>query len=92
MGLSNLDGHLVPVTGNKTELSGVFDHLWRLGGRTIPIKDVPKMLVWELARQRNEAAITREVRWRRSREFDRQAAERRAAPDQTDQGSLAHGS
>ncbi len=57
MGLSNQLGHLVLATGNKSELSVGYSTLYgdSVGGYA-PIKDVPKTLVWELARWRNAAA------------------------------------
>jgi NAD+ synthase (glutamine-hydrolysing) len=57
MSLSNRDGHLVLTTGNKTELAVGYSTIYgdSVGGFA-PIKDVPKMLVWELARWRNERA------------------------------------
>jgi len=57
MGLSNLDGHLVLTTGNKTEIAVGYSTIYgdSVGGYA-PIKDVPKTLVWELARWRNEHA------------------------------------
>lgn len=60
MGLSNMHGHLVLTTGNKTELAVGYSTIYgdSVGGFA-PIKDVPKMLVWELARLRNEAAEAR---------------------------------
>jgi NAD+ synthase (glutamine-hydrolysing) len=60
MGLSNMHGHLVLTTGNKTELAVGYSTIYgdSVGGFA-PIKDVPKMLVWELARWRNEAAAAR---------------------------------
>jgi NAD+ synthase (glutamine-hydrolysing) len=61
MGLSNQDGHLVLATGNKTELAVGYSTLYgdSVGGYA-PIKDVPKTLVWKLARWRNEAASKRD--------------------------------
>ena len=57
MGKSNMDGHLVLTTGNKTELSVGYSTIYGdSAGGFAPIKDVPKLLVWELARWRNEAA------------------------------------
>jgi NAD+ synthase (glutamine-hydrolysing) len=89
MGLSNLDGHLVLTTGNKTELSVGYSTIYgdSVGGFA-PIKDVPKMLVWELARWRNEAAIARgEVPPIPANSIDKPpSAELR--PDQTDQDTL----
>jgi NAD+ synthase (glutamine-hydrolysing) len=57
MALSNAEGHLVLATGNKTELSVGYSTIYgdAVGGYA-PIKDVPKMLVWELSRWRNADA------------------------------------
>ncbi len=57
MGLSNSEGHLVLATGNKSELSVGYSTIYgdAVGGFA-PIKDVPKTLVWELARWRNAEA------------------------------------
>ena len=57
MSLSNAEGHLVLTTGNKSELSVGYSTLYgdSVGGFA-PIKDVPKTLVWELARWRNAQA------------------------------------
>ena len=61
MGLSNEEGHLVLATGNKTELAVGYSTLYgdSVGGYA-PIKDVPKTLVWQLARWRNDWAEKRE--------------------------------
>jgi NAD+ synthase (glutamine-hydrolysing) len=60
MALSNMAGHLVLTTGNKTELSVGYSTIYGdSAGGFAPIKDVPKMLVWELARWRNEFAAGR---------------------------------
>ncbi len=58
MSISNQEGHLVLTTGNKSELSVGYSTLYgdSVGGFN-PIKDVPKMLVWELARWRNAHAL-----------------------------------
>jgi NAD+ synthase (glutamine-hydrolysing) len=54
MGLSNSGGHLVLTTGNKSELATGYSTLYGdSAGGFAPIKDVPKTLVWELARWRN---------------------------------------
>ncbi|WP_026424657.1 NAD+ synthase [Actinokineospora inagensis] len=60
MGLSNQHGHLVLATGNKTELAVGYSTIYgdAVGGFA-PIKDVPKTLVWELARWRNAEAEKR---------------------------------
>lgn len=57
MGVSNAEGHLVLATGNKSELSVGYSTIYgdAVGGFA-PIKDVPKTLVWELARWRNARA------------------------------------
>ncbi len=54
MGLSNEHGHLVLTTGNKSELATGYSTLYGdSAGGFAPIKDVPKTLVWKLARWRN---------------------------------------
>jgi NAD+ synthase (glutamine-hydrolysing) len=60
MGLSNQHGHLVLACGNKSELATGYSTIYgdAVGGYA-PIKDVPKTLVWELARWRNAAAERR---------------------------------
>jgi NAD+ synthase (glutamine-hydrolysing) len=60
MGLSNQHGHLVLATGNKSELAVGYSTIYgdAVGGYA-PLKDVPKTLVWELARWRNAAAQER---------------------------------
>lgn len=57
MALSNSEGHLVLATGNKSELAVGYSTIYgdAVGGFA-PIKDVPKTLVWELARWRNAQA------------------------------------
>src|SRR5215468_7355449 len=55
MALSNADGHLVLTTGNKSELATGYSTLYGdSAGGFAPIKDVPKTLVWDLARWRND--------------------------------------
>ncbi len=57
MSLSNAEGHLVLTTGNKSELATGYSTLYGdSAGGYGPIKDVPKTLVWQLARWRNEQA------------------------------------
>ena len=60
MALSNEEGHLVLACGNKSELATGYSTMYgdAVGGFA-PIKDVPKTLVWELARWRNEQAAVR---------------------------------
>ena len=60
MALSNQHGHLVLTTGNKSELATGFSTLYgdSAGGWAV-IKDVPKSMVWALARWRNAQAVAR---------------------------------
>ena len=54
MALSNKFGHLVLTTGNKSEMSvGYATHYGDMAGGFAVIKDVPKTMVYELARRRN---------------------------------------
>jgi NAD+ synthase (glutamine-hydrolysing) len=58
MAESNTHGHLVLTTGNKTELSVGYSTIYGdSAGGFAPIKDVPKLLVWQLARWRNARAV-----------------------------------
>lgn len=83
MALSNKFGHIVLTTGNKSELSTGYCTLYGdMAGGFAVLKDVPKTLVYRLARWRNQATevipdriITRPP-----------SAELR--PDQTDQDNL----
>jgi NAD+ synthase (glutamine-hydrolysing) len=60
MSLSNEHGHLVLTTGNKSELATGYSTLYGdSAGGYAPIKDVPKTLVWDLSRWRNEQAAER---------------------------------
>jgi NAD+ synthase (glutamine-hydrolysing) len=57
MTLSNAESHLVLTTGNKSELATGYSTLYGdSAGGFAPIKDVPKTLVWELAKWRNQQA------------------------------------
>lgn len=60
MALSNAEGHLVLAPGNKSELAVGYSTIYgdAVGGFG-PIKDVPKTLIWALARWRNQHAIER---------------------------------
>ena len=60
MALSNQDNHLVLTTGNKSELAVGYSTLYgdSVGGFN-PLKDVPKTLVWRLAKWRNAEAVRR---------------------------------
>ncbi len=83
MALSNKKGKLLLTTGNKSEMSVGYATLYGdMAGGFAPIKDVPKLLVYQLARFRNtlswvipERVITRPP-----------SAE--LAPDQVDENSL----
>jgi len=57
MALSNAEGHLVLTAGNKSEIATGYSTLYgdSAGGFGV-IKDVPKTLVWDLARWRNSQA------------------------------------
>jgi NAD+ synthase (glutamine-hydrolysing) len=57
MGLSNQHGHLLLATSNKSEVAVGYSTLYGdAAGGFAPIKDVPKTLVWALARWRNAEA------------------------------------
>lgn len=60
MGISNQEGPLVLATGNKSEIAVGYSTIYgdAVGGFA-PIKDVPKSLVWRLARWRNDDATRR---------------------------------
>lgn len=60
MGLSNQHGHLVLACGNKSELATGYSTIYgdAVGGFA-PIKDLPKTLVWAVARWRNAHAEQR---------------------------------
>lgn len=89
MALSNKEGHLVLTTGNKSELAVGYSTIYgdSVGGFA-PIKDVPKTLVWELARWRNARAASQgDTPPIPVNSIDKPpSAELR--PDQTDQDSL----
>ena len=60
MALSNKLGPIVLATGNKSEYAVGYSTLYGdMAGGFAPIKDVPKTLVYSLARWRNAAATTR---------------------------------
>ena len=57
MALSNKFGSIVLATGNKSEYAVGYSTLYGdMAGGFAPIKDVPKTLVYELARWRNAQA------------------------------------
>jgi NAD+ synthase (glutamine-hydrolysing) len=85
MALSNKFGWLVLTTGNKSEIGVGYSTLYgdTAGGFAV-IKDVPKMLVYELSRHRNVTA-GREIIPRRVLE---KAPSAELKPDQKDSDSL----
>ncbi|MBI5854061.1 MAG: NAD+ synthase [Nitrospirae bacterium] len=85
MALSNKFGYLVLTTGNKSELSVGYATLYGdMAGGFAVIKDVPKTMVYELARHRNDldgaAPIPKRI-------FDR-APTAELRPNQKDEDSL----
>ncbi len=55
MAISNKSGRLVLTTGNKSEMSVGYATLYGdMAGGFAPLKDIPKMMVFELAKWRNE--------------------------------------
>ena len=83
MSISNKTGSLVLTTGNKSELAVGYSTLYGdMAGGFDPIKDVPKTLVYELCRLRNQRSYcipTRVIERPPSAEL---------APDQKDADSL----
>ena len=58
MAMSNKQGKLLLTTGNKSEMSVGYATLYGdMCGGFAPIKDVPKLLVYELARYRNSISL-----------------------------------
>jgi len=57
MGLGNQEGHLILTNSNKSEVSVGYSTIYgdSVGGYA-PLKDVPKTMVWELAKWRNAEA------------------------------------
>jgi NAD+ synthase (glutamine-hydrolysing) len=85
MALSNKFGWLVLTTGNKSEYSVGYTTLYGdMAGGFAVIKDVPKMLVYEVARKVNELAGREVIP---ASVFER-APSAELRPDQTDQDTL----
>jgi NAD+ synthase (glutamine-hydrolysing) len=85
MAFSNKMGYLVLTTGNKSETSvGYVTMYGDTAGGFAPLKDVPKTLVYELARWRNEAAGSARIPERSIR----RAPTAELKPQQTDQDVL----
>ncbi|WP_137120964.1 NAD+ synthase [Segeticoccus rhizosphaerae] len=89
MGLSNQEGHLVLTNGNKSEVSVGYSTIYgdSVGGFA-PIKDVPKTLVWQLARWRNEEAVRRGEKPPIPESSITKAPSAELSPGQVDQDSL----
>ena len=85
MALSNKFGWLVLTTGNKSELSVGYSTLYGdLAGGYAVIKDVPKTLVYELSRHRNQIAGTDVI----PASIVERAPSAELRPDQRDEDSL----
>lgn len=89
MALSNQHGHLVLTTGNKSELAVGYSTIYgdAVGGFN-PIKDVPKTLVWGLARWRNAYARAQGLTPPIPENAITKPPSAELRPDQTDQDSL----
>lgn len=89
MAASNTHGHLVLTTGNKTEISVGYSTIYGdSAGGFAPIKDVPKTLVWRLARWRNDTAEGRGQTPPIPENSISKPPSAELRPDQTDQDSL----
>ncbi|HEY6731349.1 MAG TPA: NAD+ synthase, partial [Solirubrobacterales bacterium] len=85
MALSNRHGWLVLTTGNKSEMSVGYATLYGdMAGGFAVIKDVPKELVYELVRRRNERAASELV----PASVLERAPSAELRPDQRDSDSL----
>jgi len=89
MGLANQEGHLTLATSNKSELAVGYSTLYgdSVGGYA-PLKDVPKTLVWDLSRWRNEQATARGEQPPIPENTITKPPSAELRPDQTDQDSL----
>ena len=89
MGLGNQEGHLVLTNSNKSEVSVGYSTLYgdSVGGYA-PLKDVPKTMVWELARWRNAQARSRGEKPPIPLASIDKAPSAELRPDQVDQDSL----
>lgn len=89
MGLSNMEGHLVLTTGNKSELAVGYSTIYgdSVGGFN-PIKDVLKTMVWDLAKWRNQHAIEQGAVPPIPANAITKPPSAELRPDQTDQDSL----
>ena len=86
MALSNKFGWLVLTTGNKSEMATGYATLYGdMAGGFAVIKDVPKTLVYQLARHRNEHGSPRNAI---PQSVIEKAPSAELKPDQTDQDTL----
>jgi NAD+ synthase (glutamine-hydrolysing) len=89
MAESNMHGHLALTNGNKTEISVGYSTIYGdAAGGFAPIKDVPKTLVWELARWRNAFAEARGETPPIPAASIEKPPSAELRPDQTDQDTL----
>lgn len=89
MALSNKFGHLVLTTGNKSEMSVGYATLYGdMAGGFAVIKDVPKMLVYELVRYRNRRAYKQHGKDLIPVRIIERAPSAELKPDQIDQDTL----
>lgn len=89
MALSNKFGHLVLTTGNKSEMSVGYATLYGdMAGGFAVIKDVPKILVYDLARYRNVKAVETHGRVVIPQRVIDRAPSAELKPGQTDQDAL----
>lgn len=83
MSISNKTGSLVLTTGNKSELAVGYSTLYGdMAGGFDPLKDVPKTMVYELSRFRNQRSLCIPER------VIERAPSAELAPDQKDEDSL----
>jgi NAD+ synthase (glutamine-hydrolysing) len=89
MGLGNQEGHLVLTNSNKSEVSVGYSTIYgdSVGGYA-PLKDVPKTMVWKLARWRNAQAERRGQKPPIPLASISKAPSAELRPGQTDQDSL----
>ena len=89
MALSNKFGHLVLTTGNKSEMSVGYATLYGdMAGGFAVIKDVPKILVYDLARYRNLKTVDAHGKGVIPQRVIDRAPSAELKPGQTDQDAL----
>ena len=89
MALSNKFGHLVLTTGNKSEMSVGYATLYGdMAGGFAVIKDVSKILVYDLARHRNRKAVDAHGAVVIPQRIIDRAPSAELKPEQTDQDAL----